>query len=121
MEGKSLKRPKTGPLAVQTTSAVREYDANDKIKAPKQLPNGPRGEGFIRQPLFPRLRTLFASQLGATAQREIRGRKEQDGRPPATYTEPGRGGCNVAGRLKTSSQVCGGDRQEVEEAVGGAG
>lgn len=71
MEGKSLKRPKTGPLAVQTTSAVREYDANDKIKAPKQLLNGPRGEGFIRQLLFPRLRMLFASQLGATAQREI--------------------------------------------------
>lgn len=110
MEGKSLKRPKIEPLAVQTTSAVREYDANDKIKAPKKILNGPQGEGFIHQPLFPRLRTLFASQLGATARRKIRGRKEQDGRPPATYTEH---------RLKTSSQVCRGNGQEVEEAVDG--
>lgn len=31
----------------------------------------------------------------------------------------GRGGCKVAGGLKTSLQVCWGNGQEVEEAVGG--
>lgn len=93
---------------MQTTSAVREYDANDKIKAAKQLLNGPRGEGFIRQPLFPRLRTLFASQLGATAQRKIRGRKEQDGRPPATYTEHRRGGVTWQADWKQARRYVGG-------------